>query len=294
MAEAQVLMDGRLRAGDRRWQRRLFSIIFQMGTPEGRAFDLALISAILISVAVVMLQSVARIEARHGEMLFRLEWFFTILFSIEYVLRLACVRNRATYATSFYGTVDLLAILPAYMELLLAGSSYLIVIRMLRILRLFRVMKLGRYINAANSLTEALYRSRNKIVVFLYAVLTLVIVFGALMFLIEGPENGFTSIPRGIYWAIVTLTTVGYGDITPRTVPGQAISAMVMILGYGIIAVPTGIYAAELRESMVRHRLQVLCPDCNAVGHAEDASHCKYCGGRLKPPEIEDEDATTG
>jgi voltage-gated potassium channel len=294
MAEAQVLMDGRLRAGDRRWQRRLFSIIFQTGTPEGRAFDLALISAILISVAVVMLQSVARIEARHGEMLFRLEWFFTILFTIEYVLRLACVRNRATYATSFYGTVDLLAILPAYLELLLAGSSYLIVIRMLRILRLFRVMKLGRYINAANSLTEALYRSRNKIVVFLYAVLTLVIVFGALMFLIEGPENGFTSIPRGIYWAIVTLTTVGYGDITPRTVPGQAISAMVMILGYGIIAVPTGIYAAELRESMVRHRLQVLCPDCNAAGHAEDASHCKYCGGRLKPPEIEDEDAATG
>jgi voltage-gated potassium channel len=292
MAEAQVLMDGRLRSGDRRWQRRLFAIIFQTGTPGGRTFDLALISAIMLSVAVVMMQSVAKINARHGETLSALEWIFTILFTIEYILRLSCVRNRSTYATSFYGVVDLLAILPAYLELLLAGSTYLIVIRMLRILRLFRVMKLGRYINAANSLTEALYRSRSKIVVFLYAVLTLVIVFGALMFLIEGPEHGFTSIPRGIYWAIVTLTTVGYGDITPQTVPGQAISAMVMIMGYGIIAVPTGIYAAELRESMVRHRLEVVCPDCGELGHAEDASHCKFCGGRLKRPKVEDEDAS--
>jgi voltage-gated potassium channel len=152
-------------------------------------------------------------------------------------------------------------------------------------------MKLGRLINASNALTEALFRSRNKIVVFLYAVSMLVVIFGSLMYLIEGPANGFTSIPRGVYWAIVTLTTVGYGDITPQTTLGQAISAMVMILGYGIIAVPTGIYAAELRESMVRHRLNFACPDCGALGHAEDAVHCKYCGGLLKPPPLVDEEA---
>lgn len=284
-------MDGKLRSGEQPWQRRLFAIIFQTGTRAGRAFDLALITAIVLSVAVVMMQSVAAIEARYGTQLFVLEWVFTILFTIEYLLRLACVRNRRTYATSFYGVVDLLAILPAYVELMMVGSTYLIVTRVLRILRLFRIMKLGRFISAANALTEALYRSRNKIVVFLYAVLTLVVIFGALMYIIEGPENGFTSIPRGIYWAIVTLTTVGYGDITPQTVPGQAISAMVMILGYGIIAVPTGIYAAELRESMVRHRLQIACPGCGELGHAEDAHHCKFCGAKLKPPKLTDDEA---
>jgi voltage-gated potassium channel len=283
MDKERNLTDGTNWAGEREWQRRVFVVIFQTATPAGRAFDLALIAAILASVVVIMLESVATIHEQHGELLFRLEWLFTILFTIEYLVRLSCVRDPATYARSFYGIVDLLAVLPAYLELLLAGSGYLLIIRLLRILRLFRVMKLGRYIGAAKSLQEALHRSRSKIVVFLYTVLTLVVVFGALMYVIEGPENGFTSIPRGVYWAIVTLTTVGYGDITPQTVPGQAISSMVMILGYGIIAVPTGIYAAELRDVMTRHRVQVVCPACSEVGHAEDARHCKYCGAQLEP-----------
>ncbi len=281
MAEAQVLTDGKNRAGEREWQRRLFVTIFQTGTRTGRAFDVGLILVILTSVAVVMMESVATLDARYGRLLFWLEWLFTILFTLEYLLRLACVRSPRTYALSFYGIVDFLAFVPAYLELLLAGSGYLLVIRMLRILRLFRVLKLGRYIGAANSLLEALRRSRGKIIVFLYTVLTLVVIFGALMYLIEGPENGFTSIPRGVYWAIVTLTTVGYGDITPVTDFGQAISAMVMVMGYGIIAVPTGIYAAELRDVMTRHRVAVACPTCSEVGHAEDARHCKYCGSVL-------------
>ena len=291
MNEAQRLTDGTNQAGDRDWQRWVFRIVFQTATPGGRAFDLALIVFILASVGVIMLESVAAMHARYGELLFRAEWVFTVLFTIEYLLRLASVREPRTYATSFYGMVDLLAILPAYLELLLAGSSYLLVIRLLRILRLFRIMKLGRYIGAAKSLREALYRSRNKIIVFLYTVLTLVVVFGALMYIIEGPANGFTSIPTGIYWAVVTLTTVGYGDITPQTPIGQAISGLVMIMGYGIIAVPTGIYAAELRDVMTRHRLEVVCPSCSEVGHAEDARHCKYCGAGLAPPEKEEQGA---
>ena len=289
MDEGRILTDGTNQAGERAWQRRVFRVVFQTATPAGRAFDLALIAAILASVGVVMLESVATVHARYGPQLFRIEWVFTILFTIEYVLRLACVRQPRTYAKSFYGVVDLLAILPAYLELLLAGSSYLLVIRLLRILRLFRIMKLGRYIGAAKSLREALYRSRNKIIVFLYTVLTLVVLFGALMYIIEGPARGFTSIPKGVYWAIVTLTTVGYGDVTPQTPIGQAISGLVMIMGYGIIAVPTGIYAAELRDVMTRHRLEVVCPSCSEVGHAEDARHCKYCGASLTPPEDEEQ-----
>jgi voltage-gated potassium channel len=291
MDEAHVLTDGTNQAGKRPWQRRVFRVIFQTATPAGRAFDLLLIVAIVASVGVIMLESVADVHARYGAQLFRIEWVFTILFTIEYGLRLSCVRRPGTYARSFYGVVDLLAILPAYLELLLAGSSYLLVIRLLRILRLFRVMKLGRYIGAANSLREALYRSRNKIVVFLYTVLTLVVLFGALMYIIEGPAHGFTSIPKGVYWAVVTLTTVGYGDITPQTPIGQAISGLVMIMGYGIIAVPTGIYAAELRDVMTRHRLEVVCPSCSEIGHAEDARHCKYCGAGLFPAEDDEQGA---
>ena len=258
MEEGHILTDGTNQAGERAWQRRVFRVVFQTATPAGRAFDLGLIAVILASVGVIMLESVAAVHARYGPQLFRIEWVFTILFTIEYLLRLSCVRQPRTYAKSFYGIVDLLAVMPAYLELLLAGSSYLLVIRLLRILRLFRVMKLGRYIGAAKSLSEALYRSRNKIIVFLYTVLTLVVLFGALMYIVEGPAHGFTSIPKGIYWAIVTLTTVGYGDVTPQTPIGQAISGLVMIMGYGIIAVPTGIYAAELRDVMTRHRLEVV------------------------------------
>ena len=286
MAEQRILTDGENQAGDRDWQRRLFIVIFQTATPAGHGFDLLLILAIAASVGVVMLESVAAFSAQYGELLFSLEWVFTILFTVEYVLRLACVRSRRVYVTSFYGVIDLLAILPAYLELLLAGSGYLLMIRTLRMLRLFRILKLARYIGAADSLKEALGRSRNKIIVFLYAVLTLVILFGSLMFLIEGPANGFTSIPRGVYWAIVTLTTVGYGDIAPSTPLGQAVSGVVMIMGYGIIAVPTGIYAAELRDVMVRRRERIVCPDCSKVGHAEDARYCKFCGGCLAPDEI--------
>jgi voltage-gated potassium channel len=218
------------------------------------------------------------------------EWVFTILFTIEYLVRLWCVKDWRVYATSFYGIVDLLAVLPSYLALFVTGSGYLLVIRILRILRLFRVLKLARYVSAADALVEAMVQSWRKILVFLYVILTIVVIFGSAMFLIEGPENGFTSIPRGVYWGIVTLTTVGFGDITPQTPLGQAVAAIVMIMGYGIIAVPTGIYAAELRDVMVRRRERNPCPECSRTGHDEDAKFCKYCGASFAEPEEEKDD----
>jgi voltage-gated potassium channel len=262
-----------------RFRHRLHEIIFEADTPAGRGFDILLIMTILLSVAVVLLDSVSAIRQTYGPLFLILEWIFTILFTIEYALRLFCVLKPIAYATSFYGTVDLLGITPTYLSLLLPGSQYMIVIRILRVLRIFRVLKLVKYLREANQLLGALRASRRKITVFVFTVLTLVIIFGSLMYVIEGEKHGFTSIPRSIYWAIVTLTTVGYGDISPGTSLGQALAAIIMIMGYAIIAVPTGIVTVELsRYSEVSTQA---CPSCSAEGHDKDAKYCKYCGARL-------------
>jgi len=260
---------------------RLHEIIFEADTAAGRFFDLALIWSILFSVLAVMLDSVRGIREAHGELLTTIEWFFTILFTIEYLLRLWCIGRPLKYATSFFGIVDLLAIAPTYLSLLLPGSQYLLVIRILRVLRIFRVLKLVQYIDEANVMARALRASAHKIAVFFATVVALVVIFGSVMYLVEGEQNGFTSIPRSIYWAIVTMTTVGYGDISPNTAPGQAIAAVVMIIGFTIIAVPTGIVASELTRARGRTVTTQVCPECSAEGHDPDARYCKSCGGAL-------------
>ena len=263
------------------WRQRAFDIIFLSDTAAGKAFDVALIGFIALSLVVVMLDSVEGVRMQHGELLRILEWILTIAFTIEYVLRLACVRKPLSYATSFFGLVDLFAILPTYLSLLLPGAQYLLVIRGLRILRIFRVLKLAHYLDESAVLARALMASRHKIIVFLYTVATLVCILGSLMYLVEGPEHGFTSIPRGIYWAIVTLTTVGYGDISPQTSWGQAIAAMIMILGYGIIAVPTGVVTVELNEARRREAQGRSCPSCGIRDHDLDSAFCRKCGAQL-------------
>ncbi|AMV71139.1 TrkA domain-containing protein [Desulfuromonas sp. DDH964] len=263
------------------WRQALHEVIFEADTPAGKAFDVLLIGSILASVAAVMLDSVAAIRTSYGPLLTAAEWFFTLLFSVEYLLRLLCVGKPLRYARSFYGIVDLLAILPTYLSLLLPGSHYLLVIRILRILRIFRVFKLVQYLGEARMLGQALRASGRKIVVFLFTVLTLVIIFGSLMYLIEGEASGYTSIPRSIYWTIVTLTTVGYGDISPQTGLGQSLASLIMICGYGIIAVPTGIVTVEMSRSFGRGVSTQACPECAAEGHDADAVHCKFCGAAL-------------
>jgi voltage-gated potassium channel len=262
------------------WRKILFEVIFESDTPAGKWFDILLILSIMISVIVVMLDSVADIRAEHGKLLYAIEWFFTALFTVEYALRLLCVGKPAHYAKSLFGIIDLLAILPTYLSLFFFGSRYLTVIRVLRVLRIFRVLKLGQQVKEANLLMKALSASRRKIYVFLFVVMTIVVIIGSLIYVIEGGENGFTSIPRSVYWAIVTLTTVGYGDISPATPVGQLLAAVVMILGYSIIAVPTGFVTVEYSKARQEISGQA-CPQCSAEGHTSDAKYCKYCGGKL-------------
>lgn len=271
----------RQRSTGNSWKVLLHEIIFEADTRAGKCFDIVLILSIGISVIAVMLDSVESIRAEYGGILYFIEWLFTLLFSLEYILRLICVGQPLRYARSFFGIVDLLAILPTYLSLFLPGSRYLLVIRILRVLRIFRVFKLVQYLGEARILLKALRASRRKIVVFLFTVLTMVVIFGSLMYLIEGADNGFTSIPRSMYWAIVTLTTVGYGDISPQTNVGQAIAAMIMIMGYGIIAVPTGIVTVELSRANTADITTQACPECSAEGHDENAVFCKYCAARL-------------
>jgi voltage-gated potassium channel len=261
---------------------RLYIIIFESDTPAGKWFDVLLIISILLSVIAVMLDSVKSINQEYGSMLYAVEWLFTILFTIEYILRLSCIGRPAHYARSFFGIVDLLAILPTYISMFIPGSQFLISIRVLRILRTFRVLKLVQYMNESQLLMQALWASRRKIVVFLFAVFTLVIIFGSFMYLIEGEENGFTSIPKSVYWAIVTMTTVGYGDISPKTDFGQVMASLIMIMGYGIIAVPTGIVTAELATIKTRIDTHLVCPECSAEDHSPDATFCKKCGVKLR------------
>lgn len=263
------------------WRRRLHEVIFEADTPAGKFFDVVLIGSILLSVLAVMLDSVAAIGNRYGTLLYGVEWFFTVLFTIEYVLRMLAIGRPLSYATSFFGVVDLLAILPTYVSIFIPGTRYLLVIRILRVLRIFRVFKLVQYVGESRLLLQALRASRKKITVFLFTVFTLVVIFGSLIYLIEGVENGFTSIPRSIYWAIVTLTTVGYGDISPQTGLGQSLAAIIMILGYGIIAVPTGIVSVEMSQAFGRQVSTQSCPECGAEGHDPDARFCKYCGSSL-------------
>ncbi|WP_263139394.1 ion transporter [Pseudomonas sp. RIT-PI-AD] len=268
----------------------LYRIIFESDTEAGRRFDTWLIGLILASLVVVLLDSVERVHLRHADALYYLEWAFTSLFTLEYLMRLYSAPKPWRYALSFFGLVDLLAILPAFIGLFYPDAQYLMIVRALRLLRVFRVLKLRQYLNQANYLLGALRGSRQKIVVFLLSVTTLVTVFGALMYVIEGPRHGFTSIPISIYWAVVTLTTVGFGDITPQTPLGQAVASLVMITGYSIIAVPTGIFTAELANAMRQDGgLKRDCPTCAKASHENDASFCSRCGNPLFPRETQHE-----
>ena len=265
------------------WRESLNDIIFGAETPLGKGFDIVLIVMIILSIIMVMLDSVEAMQIHYVEFFYIGEWFFTLLFTIEYLLRLICVRKPWRYIRSFFGVVDLLSILPTYIGLLIPSVKYMLALRVLRLLRIFRVLKLSEYMQEAHVLMNALDHSFRKIAVFLYVVLTLVVVFGSLMYVVEGSDSGFTSIPKSVYWAIVTLTTVGYGDIAPQSPLGQIIASAIMIMGYGIIAVPTGVYSAELFKQYQADKItNDACPDCGATGHDFDANYCKYCGHPLE------------
>lgn len=257
-------------------KQKIFDVIFGYESKAGKLFDVVLIVMIIASVTAVMFDSVESFHANYGEFLYRLEWFFTILFTIEYLLRLYSTPNPIRYIFSFYGLIDLFSILPTYIALIFPSVAYLLVIRIMRVLRIFRILKLFRYMGEANLLYSALLQARRKIFVFLFWVVTLIIIFGALMFIIEGPGNGFSNIPKSIYWAIVTITTVGYGDVSPQTPLGQFFAALAMICGYAVIAVPTGIIGAELMQEVQKHANRPQssgkeCTSCKATGHDLDA-----------------------
>lgn len=262
-------------------RRKLHEIIFEADTKAGKVFDLFLLILILLSVLVVMLDSVKEINDEIGDILYVMEWVFTSIFTLEYFFRIYAVKKHFKYIFSFYGIIDLLAVLPSYLSLLFIGSQYLIVIRALRLLRIFRVLKYTRYTRASNVLIVSLKASRFKIAVFFEVVIILVVILGSLMYLIEGSESGFTSIPRSIYWAIVTLTTVGYGDIAPATIAGQALASAIMIMGYAVIAVPTGIVTMEMFKHKDHPQNTQVCQNCTKSGHDDDAKYCKYCGHTL-------------
>jgi len=261
---------------------RLYEIIFESDTKAGKLFDLILLVVIVLSILLVMLESVPSIENEYHSLLKFLEWGITLIFSVEYFLRIWIVSKPKIYIFSFYGIIDFLSILPSYLGLFFVGTHGFMVIRALRLLRVFRILKLNRYMKEGAIIIKALKQSRIKISVFLFAVLTMVVIIGTLMYLIEGAENGFTSIPRGIYWAIVTLTTVGYGDISPGTAFGQFIASFVMIIGYAIIAVPTGIVTAELSKTTKALPSGQVCENCLSEGHDIDDQYCRYCGTKLQ------------
>ncbi len=262
------------------WQLKLHEVIYEADTKAGKLFDIILLVAILLSVATVMLESVNSIASQYGDELKLIEWVFTLLFTLEYIARLISIGKPLKYVLSFYGIIDFVSIIPTFLGIFITGSQSLRIIRSIRLLRVFRILKLVQFMNEANVLIKALKASRPKIVVFLFALLSLTFILGTVMYLIETPEAGFTSIPRSIYWAIVTLTTVGYGDIAPQSVLGQTLASFIMIIGYAIIAVPTGIVGAELAKTKSNTNTQV-CPECSLEGHDDNAVHCKYCGNSL-------------
>jgi len=267
-----------IQSGNHPVQKKLYQIIFESDTRAGWLFDVALIFAIILSVILVCLESVKWISADFFQILHFAEWTITVLFTLEYILRLICVAQKKYYAFSFFGIVDLLSLLPTYLNYFFVGTHYLVVVRVLRLLRIFRILKLTRYVGEANVLLNALKASLPKITVFLFTVSISVIVVGSLMHLIEGPENGFDNIPRSIYWAIVTITTVGFGDITPQTPLGQVCASVLMILGYGIIAVPTGIVTVELTAARFGTKNATTCDACGHGNHQPDALFCRVCG----------------
>tara|TARA_R110000822_G_scaffold159476_31_gene299681 strand:- start:11637 stop:12482 length:846 start_codon:yes stop_codon:yes gene_type:complete len=262
-------------------RQELYRIIFGTDTPAGQRFDMFLIYAILISVFAVIFSTVESLVSTYSSSFFLIEWIFTGLFTVEYILRIFCSPNRRKYLFSFYGIVDLVSIVPSYLALVVAGAHYLLIIRLVRVLRIFRVLKLVRYLSEADVLIRSIKQARRKIFLFFTVVLVLSTLFGCLMYVVEGPGNGFTSIPKSIYWTIVTITTVGYGDITPHTVMGQIISTLAMLTGYSILAIPTGIITAELANEMQRNKSVYPCPNCVKAGHDMDADHCKWCGADL-------------
>ena len=261
---------------------RLHEIIYEADTPAGKLFDIVLLFLILFSVVLVMLESVSWIGEDYAELLYQLEWGITALFSLEYIARLLVVKKPWRYVSSFFGIIDLLSILPMYISFFFVGTTSLVALRALRLLRVFRILKLSRYIGESNFLMASLWASRAKIGVFLFAVIILCIIFGTIMYLVEGEANGFTSIPRGIYWCVVTLTTVGYGDIAPMTPLGRFIASIIMIMGYGIIAVPTGIVTSEMTQQQQNPDTNTqACPNCITETHLDDAIYCHHCGHKL-------------
>ena len=260
---------------------KLYEIIFEADTPAGKYFDVSLIVIIVLSIIVVMLESVSSLNNQYGRIFYIAEWFFTLLFTVEYIVRLYCVPRPVKYAKSFFGIVDLISFLPTYINLLIPGAHLFLVVRVLRLLRIFRVLKLVQYIGEAEVLFQAIKSSRRKIFIFMFTVLTLVIILGSLMYVVEGEENGFSSIPTSIYWAIVTITTVGYGDIIPTTAIGKLIATFIMFLGFSIIAVPTGIITVELNEHFRNRTTTKICEKCFEGGHDNDAIYCKYCGSEI-------------
>ncbi|PQB04031.1 ion transporter [Aureitalea marina] len=271
----------------RKWRHKLHEIIYEADTPLGKAFDIVLLVLIILSVVFVMLESVPKIDAKYHDLLNIGEWIITIFFTIEYIARIITVKRPTNYIFSFYGIIDLLSTIPLYLSMILTGSNYLLTVRSLRLLRIFRILKITRYIGEATRLRRAMLLSRPKILVFLFTVVIIAIIAGTIMYLVEGEESGFTSIPHSVYWCIVTLTTVGYGDISPITPLGQFIASVIMIMGYGIIAVPTGIVTAEYGRASqdVQHNTQA-CPGCGIGGHKDNARFCFKCGEELNPEEL--------
>ncbi|SFP97044.1 voltage-gated potassium channel [Nitrosomonas cryotolerans] len=267
-------------------RQKIYRVIFETDTPAGQRFDIFLIYIILLSVLAVMFDSIASVNNQFGSWLFRLEWIFTVLFSLEYMLRIYSSPKPLKYIFSFYGIVDLISIIPSYLALIIPEASYWLVVRLLRVLRIFRVLKMARHLAEANLLLRSIYQSRRKVLVFFTVILVISIIFGSLMFLVEGPEHGFTSIPKSIYWTIVTITTVGYGDITPQTTIGQITATLAMLTGYSIIAIPTGILTAEISNEMRKERSHRHCDNCNRNGHHNDASYCYHCGVQLPDSDI--------
>jgi voltage-gated potassium channel len=260
---------------------RIHETLFESESRVGRLFHIALIWSIIISTLCVILESVESIREVAGEALIFLEWTFTVMFTVEYGLRIISVRVPWRYMTSFYGIIDLMAILPTYLSILLPGFNVFLIARTLRLLRIFRIFKMVPYLRDAYILTEALKTSKRKIFLFVYSLIVLALIMGSMMYVIEGEEHGFTSIPKSMYWAVVTMSTVGYGDMTPKTPPGQVVAVILMLMGYGIFAVPTGIYSVELARTMKTLTSTRACNDCGKQGHDADAEFCKFCGGKL-------------
>lgn len=268
--------------GTSTWQHRLHEIIYESDTVAGKAFDVSLLVLILASIIVVMLDSINKWHILNGQLFFVLEWSFTALFTIEYILRLICIKKPWKYVFSFLGVIDLLAIIPSYLSIFFAGAQSLLVFRALRLLRIFRIFKLSHFLSEMQFLGGAIRGSLRKISIFMLVVLTLVIIMGSIMYLVEKGQNGFTSIPDSIYWAIVTITTVGYGDISPARPTGKLVASIIMLMGYGIIAVPTGIVTNEMALALRKKETRAeACPGCGQEGHDTDAKFCKYCGEKL-------------